>query len=180
MYATVLSGPFLDTEYCFQVSLEIPNNDDCQLWEFIKPNKLKTAVYEIINAECGNNIMLKDVQGHPEKWLVGYSFPNGEDPCRNPVSDAHSRLLCYHVEAVYRSCGRLFCSAMTDTASTTLCTAVIIHKRYTARYQTAKNDDGLSPRAILTTLNNGRSNESETIMCTQLAFQVNVSHSCSR
>src|ERR1700733_9007141 len=100
MYAAVLSGPFLDTEYCFQVALENPNNDDCQLWAFIKPNKLKPAVYEIVNAGCRNNVMLKNVQGHPEKWLVGYSFPDGEDPCRNPVSDAHSWLLCYQ----YRSC----------------------------------------------------------------------------
>jgi hypothetical protein len=157
MYASVLWGPFLDTEYRFQVSLENPkNDDDCQLWEFIKPNKLQPGVYEIINAECRNNVMLNNVQGHPEKWLVGYAFPDGEDRNRHPVSDAHCWLLCYHVEVVYRSCGKLLCSEMADTASTILCTPMIIHKRYTARYQTAKYNDGLSPRAILTPLNNGK------------------------
>jgi len=87
----MLWGPFLDTNYCFQVFLEDPDdNDDRQRWAFIKPNKLKPAVYEIVNAGCRNNVMLGNVQGYPEKWLVGYSFPDGEDPCRNPVSDAHS------------------------------------------------------------------------------------------
>ena len=88
MYATVLLGPPLDTEYCLKVSLENPEDDDCQLWEFIKQDKLKTAIYEIVNTGCGNNIMLRNV--HSEKWLVGYPFPDGEDLRRNPVSDAHS------------------------------------------------------------------------------------------
>jgi hypothetical protein len=95
MYATVLWGPFLDTEYCFQVSLENPDDDDCQRWVFIKPTKLKTAIYEIVNAGCGNNVMLKDIQGLPERWLVGHSFTDGEDLRRNPVSDAHPWHLCY-------------------------------------------------------------------------------------
>jgi len=61
---------------------------------------LTTAVYEIVNAGCGNNVMLKNVQGHQEKWLVGYSFQDGEDLRGNHVSDAHSWFLCCQ----YRSC----------------------------------------------------------------------------
>src|ERR1700733_2008152 len=89
IYATVLLESFLDAEYCFQVSLEDPRDDDCQRWTLIKPNKLTTWIYEIVNAECRNNVMLKDVQGHPENRLVSCSFPVDDDPCKNPVSDAH-------------------------------------------------------------------------------------------
>ena len=88
IYAAVLLESFFDAEYCFQVSLEDPRDDDCQRWTLIKPNKLTSWTYEIVNAECKNNVMLKD-QGHPENWLVSCSFPVHNDPCKIPVSDAH-------------------------------------------------------------------------------------------
>jgi hypothetical protein len=70
--------------------------------------------------------------------------------------------------------------ATTNTASTTICTPMVIQKRYPTRYQTAKNYNGLSRRARVTWVNHGQSNKLEPTICTQLAFRVNVSHSYSR